>query len=96
MKSISVIKPTTEVLSRIKVFFEQHGYKNIAVNYKAFTLSAEKFRLFSRTKYVDVNITSPRPVISVIEMNVHSRKEHKSTKELEEEQWLHDKIYGLF
>ncbi len=96
MTSISVLKPTVEVLNRVKDFFERHGYKKINVNYNALTLSAEKFRLFSGRKYVDVNVRSPRPVISVIEMNVHSRKDHKTTHETEEEQWLHDKLFSLF
>ena len=96
MKKISVLKPTIEVLNRIEAFFEQQGYRNISVNYKAFTLSAEKSNLFSRRKYVDVNIKSPKPVISVIEMNVHSRKEHRQTDEIQEEQILQDKIYSLF
>lgn len=96
MISISVLKPTTEVLNKIKTFLEQHGYKNISVNYKSFTMSAEKFNLFSRRKYVDVNIKSPRSVVSVIEMNVHSRKEEKLTNEVNEEQRLHDKIFSLF
>jgi len=96
MTSISVLKPTADVLRKIKDFLEQHGYRNIIVNYKAFTLSAEKFRLFSRRKYVDVNIKSPRPVISVIEMNVHSRKDEKTEHEVKEEEWLHDKIFNLF
>ena len=96
MKSISVLKSTTEVLYRIEDFFENHGYRNISVNYKAFTLSAEKAGLFSRRKYVDVNIKSPMPVISVIEMNVHSRKDHRVADEMDEEQELHDRIYGLF
>jgi len=96
MKSISVLKPTAEVLNRIEDFFENHGYRNISVNYKAFTLSAEKSTLFSRRKYVDVNITSPRPIISVIEMNVHSRKEHTLASESDEEQLLQDRIFGLF
>lgn len=93
MQTISVLKPTVEVLNKVKAFFEQHGYKNILVNYNSFTLSAEKFKLFSGKKYVDVNITSPRPVISVIEMNVHSRTDQN---EAEEEQWLHDKINTIF
>jgi hypothetical protein len=97
MKSISVLKPTTEVLNRIEIFFEDQGYRNISVNYKTFTLSAEKSGLFSRRKYVDVNIRAPRPVQSVIEMNVHSlAKEHIIKDEGDEEQLLHDKIHNLF
>ena len=96
MKSISVLKPTTEVLNKIEGYFEEHGYRNISVNYKAFTLSAEKSSFFSRKKYVDVNIKAPKPVISVIEMNVHSMKEHQLKDEMDEEQLLHDKIFGLF
>ena len=96
MKTISVLKPTTEVLNRIENYFESHGYRNISVNYKANTLSAEKQNFFSRRKYVDVNIKSPKPVISVIEMKVHSRKEHEKASDPLEEQLLHDKIYELF
>ena len=93
MKSICVLKPTTEVLNRIENFFEEQGFRNISVNYKAFTLSAEKSGFFSRRKYVDVNIKAPRPVLSVIEMNVHSvNKENEG----DEEQLLHDKIHNLF
>jgi hypothetical protein len=88
-----VLKPTTEVLNRIENFFEEQGFRNISVNYKAFTLSAEKSGFFSRRKYVDVNIKAPRPVLSVIEMNVHSvNKENEG----DEEQLLHDKIHNLF
>jgi hypothetical protein len=96
MKSISVLKPTVEVLNKIEDFFENHGYKNISVNYKAFTLSAEKAGLFSRRKYVDVNVTSPRRLISVIQMKVHTFKEHRMASESDEEQLLHDRIFGLF
>jgi hypothetical protein len=96
MKTISVLKPTDEVLNKIENYFESHGYRNISVNYKANTLRAERQKLFSRRRYVDVNISSPKPIISVIEMKVHSRRDHDYEYEANEEQLLHDSIYNLF
>lgn len=96
MKTISVLKSASETLHKIENYFESHGYRNISVNYKANTLRAEKQKIFSRRKYVDVNIYSPKPVISVIEMKVHSRKDYRMEAETNEEQILHDRLYTLF